>query len=115
MDITAADGKGKDAKSFAVTKDLGETLDESIELYGEEVVHKNFLANVVVSLQGIVRTGIRGGKTLAEVQKTVDEYTPGVRQKGKSRVEKLKEELRTMDSDARKALLAEIAKEAQAA
>ena len=115
MNITASDGKGNDAKSFEVEKELGETINHSIELFGEEVVHRNFLANVVVSLQGIIRTGIRGGKTLAEVQQSVDAYTPGVRQKGKSRVEKLKEELRGMSSDERKALLKEVAKEATSA
>lgn len=115
MEITAADGKGDNAKSVTCTKPLGETLDESVELFGEDVVHKNFLANVVVSIQGIERTGLRGGKTKAEIQKAIDEYSPGVRQKGKSRVEKLKEELRGMDTNARKALLAEVAKEAQGA
>jgi len=69
----------KTDRAISFNKDFGESLEKSVELFGEEVVHSIFVAQAVIRCQSAAR-GV-----LDNEKKTEDEavaagqgYTPGI-------------------------------------
>jgi hypothetical protein len=52
----------KDGRSITVEYDFGSSLEEAIELFGEEVVFSNAKANMVIGLQGRIRALMKKNK-----------------------------------------------------
>lgn len=99
-----------------VSYDFGDNLPESIELFGEEVVYKRFVAAATVDLQGLIRRSITGGKDREALsgealQDAVNEWKPGVAKARKSKTEKALAIVSGMSKEEKLALLAELAGE----
>ena len=79
-----------------INYDFGETLQESIDLFGEEVVFTNFKQSAIIACQSRMRAAMIGGKDTAgktgdELQAAIAEWKPGVKSMSrKSPVDKLK-------------------------
>lgn len=88
-----SEGNATDEKiSGTVQFDFGENLKGAVKLFGEDVVLAQFHQAVVVSLQGIMRRHIQGGKAGKDLQDAVNEWKPGVKTTvRKSSAEKLKD------------------------
>jgi hypothetical protein len=99
---------GKDGTLHSVNINMAETLDELVEQFGEQAVFTNARSNIVVGLQGFVRSkvGAKVPVTGKDLQTAVDEWKPGERAQGVSKVEKLKERFAGL-SEADKAALLE--------
>jgi len=99
-----------------VEYDFGKDLDEMCELFGDVVVYSNAKANMHVGVQGVGRSVIKAGKTAGkpvtqkQVQEAVSKHKPGIRKRGKSPAEKLKENYDKLTPEAKKELLAELTK-----
>jgi len=61
-----------------VLKDFPDTAEESIQKYGDKVIQSNWLANYVITLQGMIRSGIAKGQTDEEIQAKIEAAVPGV-------------------------------------
>ena len=96
-------------RTVGVEYDFGKTLAESVEKFGEEVVHNNFQAQAVISLQSLLRRGIKGEKNDEEIAKMASEWMPGMKTvTRKSAQEKVKDAFAGMTDEDRKALLKEL-------
>lgn len=67
---------------FTIEIDTGSTAAEDIELYGDQVVKSNFDANVVVTVQSNMRSGMKRGESQEQMQARLAGYKPGVAAKG---------------------------------
>jgi|TARA_Y100000310_G_scaffold345664_1_gene467927 hypothetical protein len=107
-EIKAKVGKGE---PVVVKVDLGITLKEYIEKSGdkgEEITLSEARASRIIKLQDVIRAGINAEKSVAEIQKDVNEYSPGVKKRGRSKAEKLKDEFDELDPKEKAALLARL-------
>lgn len=96
-------------RTVGVEYDFGATLKDSIDKFGEEVVHNNFQAQAVISLQSLLRRGIKSEKNDEEIAKMASEWKPSMKTvTRKSAQEKIKDAFTGMDDAARKELLKEL-------
>ena len=110
-ELTVSAKVGKDGVEHSVTIDFPETLDEMIEAYGEEVVFGQAKANIVVGLQGNIRSRVsseKDPKTGKALQESFADWKPGTRQPGVAKIEKMKDRISKMSPDEKAALLAEL-------
>jgi len=106
-EVTAKEGK--EGTPLTVDYDFGESIDDMVDKFGDEVVFNNAKANMIVSLQGVIRTGLKAGKDAKEIKESAAAWVPGVRKAGKSPQEKLREQFANLDPEAKKELLKELA------
>jgi len=108
IEVKAKVGKGA---PVAVLVDFGATLKEYVTKTGdkgEEITLSEARASRTIKVQDIIRAGIGAGKNPAEIQKDVDAYAPGVKKRGRSKAEKLKDEFDELDPKEKAALLARL-------
>lgn len=58
--------------------DLGDTLDASIDLFGKEAVHSQFVAGAKVAIQGLMRGKMKQGNTPEQIQEFFNGYKVGM-------------------------------------
>lgn len=93
-------------REATVTKDFGSNLAEMTELFGEDIVFRQARANMVIGLQGIIRTRLKQDDyRKAKFQEIADEWTPSTRQK-KSAIEKATPIIESMSEAEREQLIA---------
>jgi len=68
LNITAKAGKDKDAKSATIIVKAPETLAEAQEMYGDEAILTNAMANFVITEQNRVRADIKAGLDQPAIQ-----------------------------------------------
>ncbi len=73
--------------------------------FTEKIVVAHAKSSITVALQSLVRGLIKSGKKPVEIQKAVNEWKPGMRTPGKSRLEKAESLLGKLSVDERKDLL----------
>ena len=82
----AADGsfeKGREVdKAGSIFVNYAESLDEALEMFGEEAVLSNAFANWRVTLQAGIRRGLAAGKTPDQMQKEFATAKMGVATSG---------------------------------
>jgi len=59
--------------------EFGETLDETVELFGADVVHNNFKQSAVISAQSRMRALLAQGVSGDDLQSKLDEWKPGIK------------------------------------
>ena len=98
---------GKDGTPLEVEYPLldADTTSQLNSNFTEKVVAAHAKSSITVALQSFLRGLIKAKKTPAEIKKAVDEWKPGMRTPGKSRLEKAEDLLGTMTAEERKALL----------
>jgi len=97
-----------------VSYDFGKTLQDSISMFGEDVVHSRFVAAAVIDLQSLIRRGIRpdkegNTKTDEQIAAMAASWKPGVKQiSRKSPQDKIKDAFSGLSDEQRKELLAQL-------
>jgi len=76
--IPANKEKGTKEQVMTVEVPFAATAKEAIQVYGDEAVLTNARANAVVSIQALMRSRMKAGKTAEEVAKELSEYKMGV-------------------------------------
>lgn len=105
---------GKEGTPVTCKRDFGDDLDQMVALdekagIGDGVaVYTDALASRKIKVQDTIRAGINANKSPADIQKDVDGLKFGVRRKGKSKAEKMKDDFEKLTPDERKALLARL-------
>ena len=69
----------KDSRTIELEYEFGSNSEESIEKFGEEVVHGYFLKGIKVGLQAYIRRMMKEDKSDDEILAALDNWTPGVR------------------------------------
>jgi hypothetical protein len=100
---TKAEHKGR---VVSTSYDFGSTLEESIEKFGENVVHGVFIDQSVIRLQALLRRCIEDGVADKDIQAKVDAWkmTVGGRER-KSAAEKVNDLLGKMTAEQKAELL----------
>ncbi len=112
--ITTKAGKDNDSATMAIDFTAPETLAEAVELYGEEVVFSNALANIVIGVQGVIRRHMKGNektpaKDQAEIQAIISAYKPGVSTRTvKDPTEKILAGFQSQSPDKQKDIIAQL-------
>ena len=78
MEVTGSLGKGAEAKKYTTNYNFGANTAESAKMFGDPVVHKMFLAKVVIDLQNLIRNGIKTGKKPEEIEASIKAWKPGI-------------------------------------
>lgn len=71
MKITVKDGRGKEARQVMVEYPIGETLQENIKNFGEDLINNLFIARAKVKVQDVVRPMLKASKSDKEIQDAV--------------------------------------------
>lgn len=114
--MAVRDIKAKTAGGEPVTckYDFGDSLEDLIALCdkgdadGNAVVLSNAVANMTIAIQDVIRAGLKAEKSQAEIQKEVSAWTPGIKKRGKSKSEKLKEEFESLSAEEKQEMLARL-------
>jgi hypothetical protein len=79
MDVTAQ-GKTEsgEVRSVTVPYEFGETLKETTDLFGDEIVHGHAVGSIKISLQALVRRDIAAGKSGEEISAHAAAWKPGM-------------------------------------
>ena len=80
MEVQAKDPKS--GKSAVIFVQAGETAKESVEMFGDEAVNSNALANWTVTLQSAIRSALRRGETQEQIQQRLGSAKMGVKVAG---------------------------------
>ena len=117
--MTAKDvsAKLKDSdRVVTVQYDFGDTVEESVNLFGADVVHSRFLSAAVVDLQALIRRGIKAGKSDEEIAQMVAAWKPGVKTvTRKAPTEKIKDIFAGLSPEQKKEMLKQLREEMKAA
>lgn len=99
---------GKDGKPVVVKFDFGANMEEAADKYGDEIVFSYYKANATVCIQDVIRSGIKAGKSAQEIQKAVSAWVPGIKRRGKSKSEKMKDDFQKLSEEEKAELLASL-------
>jgi hypothetical protein len=94
-------------RETVIMVNYGETVEESVEMFGADAVNSNALANWIVTLQAGIRRAHSAGKTDDEIQELLGNAKMGVAVSG-GRVDPIQASLakfKTMNEDERAAFL----------
>lgn len=78
VEIKATATKLEGKPSAVIYVDFGETAEESIQLFGSEVVNSNFVGSARITAQAAIRRMLEAGKTPEEITVKMKEWKPGV-------------------------------------
>jgi len=101
----------KGDKKGSVEYHFGDTLEEAVKIFGEDVVFSHFRQKAVIALQGVVRPALAAGKSPKELQEVANGWKLGVASRtGKSKVEKARDAFNSMTEEEKAAFISELKK-----
>jgi hypothetical protein len=106
IEVTAE--KNSTGASTTATYNLGDTIPELVEQFGEEVVISHVKRSITIALQAFMRVQLDGGKSTEEIQAAVATWKPGVRKAAKTPIERAREEFQRMSPADRAMLIKEL-------
>lgn len=102
MQVTATTDGGF-GRTLTVDYNFGANLEEMVELFGADIAFLNARRNMVITLQGLIRSSLKKEKdTLEETREKADKWSPKEIAERKTKAEKAADLTATM-SDAEKA------------
>lgn len=118
-EISAKAGTEDDAPSATVRYDLGDNLDEAVELFGADVVYRRFVAAATIDIQAMIRRGLTRTEgegdakkpapmTQEELQAAVSEWKPGQTKPRKSKGEKALDAFNELSDEEKAELLKQL-------
>lgn len=108
MAKTEVKAKVANGKHIVVSYDFGGDHDGAVKKFGGEIVYAYFKANGTVCLQDVVRSGIKAGKNPKEIQALADAWAPGIKRRGRSKSEKMREDFQKLSEGEKAELLASL-------
>ncbi len=106
--IKDEEGNLVEEKTACVEYDFGDSIQDAIEKFGEDVVFSNFKQAATISLQSRIRSWVQAGKEGDDLQEEASNWKPGMRTVSrKSPTEKLKDLLAGKSPEEIAALLQE--------
>jgi hypothetical protein len=109
----AKDENGKELPIIC-TYDFGDDLDGFIKKAsaggadGKSVAYSKVKASERIDVQDIMRRMAVAGKSAKEIQAALDAHVPGVKKRGKSKSEKMRDDFDALSADEKKRLIAQL-------
>jgi hypothetical protein len=75
---------------------------------GTSIAYSKVHASEKIDVQDIIRRMTVAGKSQGEIQKELDSHIPGVKKRGKSKSEKMKDDFDALSAEERKALISSL-------
>lgn len=91
-----------------VSYDMGDTVSELVDQFGEEVVYSRARQSVIIAIQAYIRSQLESEKSPEEIQASVADWKPGVRKPAKTPEDRAREALGSMTAEQRAAFLKEL-------
>lgn len=66
------------AATATVNYNIGDNLEENVQIFGAEVVNSGFVGGLVIDVQSVVGSCLKKGLSQEECQRVVDSWKPGV-------------------------------------
>ena len=113
-EVKAKLGKGKDAPFVTIKYDMGKDIADMVSRSskdgadGNAIVFSEARAARVIKLQDLIRAGIKDKKSAAEIQKEANAFSPGIKKRGRSKAEKLRDDFTQLSPEEKKELLGEL-------
>jgi hypothetical protein len=108
-------GKKEDGTKIPVVAkyDFGGNLDGFVKKAGggnagSAIAYSKCRASEKIDIQDLMRRMAVAGKSAADIQKALDAHVPGVKKRGKSKSEKMKDDFDALDPAEKKRLIAEL-------
>jgi len=76
--ITAKKKMGDEDREATISVDFGDSLQEAVEMFGEDVVFSNFKASAKITAQAAMRRYIESGLNADQIAEKMDTWKPGV-------------------------------------
>lgn len=114
VEVKAKDGKGKDAPSITVKYDVGNDLEDMVKKSsrngadGAAIVFSEARASRTIKIQDIIRAGIKDKKSAKAIQDDVNSFSPGVKKRGRSKAEKLRDDFAQLSPVEKRELLGDL-------
>ena len=83
--ITAKGKKDEVEHTITVSYDFGDSLEESVDLFGGAIVHAKFKASAKIDAQAKIRRDVAAGKDANEIQASFLSWKPGMPVERKTR------------------------------
>jgi hypothetical protein len=78
LSVTAKNGKEEGSPSATISINVPETATEAIQLFGDQAVLSNAVANWVITVQSAIRRDLKVGKTAEDIQAHLGSVKMGV-------------------------------------
>lgn len=111
IEVSATANKGAENEhTETVHFELGDTVSAITKQFGEEVCYNQLKSQLVVSLQGFMRSKMNGKEQLRgkKLQEAVNSWKPGIRTPGKPASEKVKDLFAKLSPEEKKALMRDL-------
>jgi hypothetical protein len=79
LSVTATKEINGEKKQATVEFEVGDNVEESIKMFGAEVVNSGFIADAVIDLQAFLRRRIEKGEDQAVIAQAATGWKPGVK------------------------------------
>jgi hypothetical protein len=106
---------GKAGGEGSAQAQIGESIEELSDQFGEEVVYSHARRSIVVAMQTFIRNQVETGKPQSEIAASLKDWKPTLKKSAKSPVDKAREEFAKMSPEDRKRFLKEAREMAAAA
>jgi len=94
--------------SVSFEYEFGSSLDQAVELFGEDIVWAYTLRALVIASQGHARGLIKSGKSADEIRTSLETWKPGAPRISRSPEERVRELMDKMSPEDRAAILSEL-------
>jgi len=108
--IVTSASEEKGARTISVEYDLGKTLADKAELFGEEVCNSNLESMFRIKAQAVIRRLLKQDKPDKEIAAAIAEWKPSLAKPGKSPLEKAKAAFDSLPPEEKAALLKALGK-----
>jgi len=96
----------KGDRVVSVNYDFGESLQDAVSKFGEDVVFTKFKQAARIDLQAVLRRGIEAGKTDEEIAQLAGQWKPGlVMRTSKDPIEVIKAKLAILSEEDKRKLI----------
>jgi|TARA_R100001530_G_scaffold22999_4_gene18900 hypothetical protein len=109
-DIRVVKAKTGDGDTYEGKYSFPASLAEAGSTLGEAVALSLLNGSLTVDVQSVMRNGIKAEKSPAEIQKNLDAYKPGLKKRGRTKAEKVRDEFDKLSGEEKKELLARLTK-----
>lgn len=111
MSLMKIEAKLQGGEPVTAEYDVGDTLAEAVEKFGEDRVYSRYRAAIIIDIQAYMRGLLKQtdpGLNGEQIATLVGQWQPGVKARGKTGVEKASEIWARLSEEERAAFLAEI-------
>jgi len=103
---------GNESKAATIKVNVPENLDELGQHFGPDVVYSHARRSIIIAMQTSIRGMLEAGKSVDEIQSTMQDWKPGLKRPAKTAMDRVREEISRMSPEDKKRILKELREKA---